>query len=71
MNYNTALALARRGAFTVHRGTYDVVGDLLIPVGESDVDYHDRLTSEWAAREALARDARWRDPTYNPGDWDF
>ena len=71
MNYNTALALARRGAFTVHRDTFDVVGDMIIPLGESYTACLDRLAAEWAAREALARDARWRDPTYNPGDWDF
>ena len=35
---------------------------------ETLVQQHDRQVAERADRERLARDARWRDPGYNPSD---
>jgi len=35
---------------------------------ENLVQQHDRQVAERADRERVARDARWNDPAYNPGD---
>ena len=35
---------------------------------ENLVQQHDRQVAERAERERIARDARWRDPTYLVGD---
>jgi len=38
---------------------------------ETYIQQHDRQVAERADRARLARDARWDDPAYNPGDGGF